>query len=203
MSQTVLTLNAGSSSVKFAVFESDIADLTLLARGEVEEIGTATLLTAKDSSGQTLISKPLTQRRAKSEAAPEASMLRPLFDWIEAYLQSDGVAAVGHRIVHGGMGFSAPVLIDADVVSQLMALRPLAPLHQPHGLAAIAAAESAWPSAAPRSPVSTPPSITATATSSPGSPCPAPYSTRESVDTVSTACLMSSSRKGCVSSIPS
>ena len=113
----ILTLNAGSSSLKFGVFEGDRAVL----RGEID-------------TGAGRITAGVTD-----EAWPhgtEATGLAQLMDWIA---QHDGMAAittVGHRVVHGGPRIG-PARVDAALMTELSALTPLAPLHQPHSLAAI------------------------------------------------------------------
>ena len=138
----VLTLNAGSSSLKFALFEVRAGLPRLASRGQIEGIGTAPHLIARDQAGAIL-----TERRWPDGAAlGQDAFLAPLFAWIEDHLSPDRLAAIGHRIVHGGMTFSAPVLIDDQVLTQLDALCPLAPEHQPHNLAAVRAARgvAAW-----------------------------------------------------------
>jgi acetate kinase len=142
MSRAVLGLNAGSSSLKFALFEIEAADgVRPMARGEIEGIGTSPHLIARDPAGAVL-----TERRWPDGAAmTHEAFFDALFAWVEAHLDGDALAAVGHRVVHGGAAFVAPVLVDDEVLAKLDALSPLAPLHQPHNLAGIRAAQAVRP----------------------------------------------------------
>jgi acetate kinase len=141
VTKAILTLNAGSSSLKFALFQVTGSGLNLMARGQVDGLGATPHLTARNAAGAQLI-----ERRWPEGArlAPD-SLLEPLFAWAEAEAPRHHLAAVGHRVVHGGRHFSQPVLIDQGVLAQLDALSPLAPLHQPHALAGIRAAQAIRP----------------------------------------------------------
>jgi acetate kinase len=141
LTDAVLTLNAGSSSLKFALFEVGDGDPRLVSKGQVEGIGSTPHLIARSAEGEVLA------ERAWPEGAGLAHevFLTPLFDFVEGHLGGDRLAAVGHRIVHGGADFSHPVLIDAGVLARLEAFCPLAPLHQPHNLAAVRAAQAVRP----------------------------------------------------------
>ncbi|MGC1303870.1 MAG: acetate/propionate family kinase [Caulobacteraceae bacterium] len=141
MADAVLSLNAGSSSLKFALFEVDAAGPTPLARGEIEGIGTAPHLIARGEDRRVL-----TERRWPNGAAMlHEVFFHELFDWVEAHLGGDALVGVGHRVVHGGREFCVPVRADAATLAKLDALSPLAPLHQPHNLAAIRAAQAVRP----------------------------------------------------------
>jgi acetate kinase len=135
MSDAILTLNAGSSSVKFALYadQPDTTDLTVLADGQVDRIGEAPHLTVREAGGNTAID------RALPKGLDFSALLQLVLDWIEAHTASLRLVAAGHRVVHGGADFAAPVLINEEILTQLAALTPLAPLHQPHNLAAIRA----------------------------------------------------------------
>ncbi len=139
MTGAILTLNAGSSSLKFALFETDGEALIPTARGQIEGIGVAPHLTAKGMGGEVLEER----RWPRGEGLDHESFLGPLLGWVEAQLGGDDLVAVGHRVVHGGATFSAPVAIDDAVLAKLEALCPLAPLHQPHNLAGVRAARAA------------------------------------------------------------
>ncbi len=128
----VLTLNAGSSSLKFALFKGARAVL----RGRFEQITDAPRGHATGADGAAL------EPPAVDGVGHEA-VLPALFAWVRAHGGAP-VQAVGHRIVHGGDRPGA-VLADDAVLAALAALSPLAPLHQPHGLAAIRAARAAEP----------------------------------------------------------
>ena len=141
MSGSVLTLNAGSSSLKIALFRSD--DEQPIATGMADRIGGDCVLTVKDISG-TILSE---RRGAALQGATHETVLQALVTILtEADLAQD-IAAVGHRVVHGGLVFITPTLVDDDILSQLAALEPFAPLHQPHNLAGIRAAQRAFPDA--------------------------------------------------------
>jgi acetate kinase len=140
MDQTILVLNAGSSSLKFAVFDARTVSSGggAIARGRVEAIGGAARFTVEDLAAGAA--------PAEVECAPvrrHVDALRAVLHWVLAWVRGRGagarLVAVGHRVVHGGVHFGTPVRIDADVFARLEALVPLAPLHQPHSLAAIAA----------------------------------------------------------------
>jgi acetate kinase len=136
MMDTLLTINAGSSSLKFALFEA--RGLISLASGQADGIGTAGRLTCRDGSGNAVHAdeRPISNHAQAMEAVLAILMQR----YGEAR-----VTGVGHRVVHGGLDFDTPVVIDAQVVKQLAKLIPLAALHQPHNLAGIAAAGAAFP----------------------------------------------------------
>jgi acetate kinase len=131
MQRGILILNAGSSSLKFSLYSRRDAGLQLLARGRVEALLTRPKFKVEDSKGRSLSSCEW-----ETGAKPDhARALAHIQQWIEqrygAELQLD---AVGHRVVHGGMQFAAPMHIDAASLEQLDRLIPLAPLHQPHNL---------------------------------------------------------------------
>jgi acetate kinase len=142
MAEAILVLNAGSSSIKFSVFALGEGDrLRLDAKGQVEGIGTRPRFVARDAAGAEL--------RAESFAleGPEGhgQALRRLGHWLRERLADDRVLAVGHRVVHGGVDHARPVAIDDAVMARLERLVPLAPLHQPHNLAAIRAMQAQMP----------------------------------------------------------
>ena len=133
MTQAVLTLNAGSSSLKFAVFDGARA----LLRGQVSGMGKHPK--AEASRDGVAVDPPEVRGTTHEE------MLPGLLDWIGGHLGQNPVGAVGHRVVHGGMRFTGPVRLDDEVMAALEGLVPLAPLHQPHNLAAMRAAGAALP----------------------------------------------------------
>jgi acetate kinase len=132
MSDHVLVLNAGSSSVKFAVYGRAAKGWTDEVRGQVEGIGTAPKFSAKDASGNTLVDQKLGAEVRDARAA-----LGHLAPWLREEFPSAKLVGVGHRVVHGGSRHAAPALVTDEVLADLRALVPLAPLHQPHNLAAI------------------------------------------------------------------
>jgi len=132
----LLTLNAGSSSVKFAVFEIMAGHGPVpLNHGQIEGIGTAPHLLARDKSGAVLAER----RWPEGAEATHEEVLTELLRWIDAHLGGARLVAAGHRVVHGGRRLVAPVLVDDAVLAELESLVPLAPLHQPHSLSAIRA----------------------------------------------------------------
>jgi acetate kinase len=132
MTDAILVLNAGSSSIKFALFAMRGADLALVSRGQVEGIYTAPLFVAKDAGGKLVGEK----RWQAGEKIGHQGALLYLVDWVKTeYGRDHRLAAVGHRVAHGGADYAAPARVDATVVAKLEKLVPLAPLHQPHNLA--------------------------------------------------------------------
>ncbi|MGC9270408.1 acetate/propionate family kinase [Acidiphilium sp.] len=138
MADAVLVLNAGSSSIKFALIEKSGARV---AYGEIERIGEAPHFQGFDHDGAVLVDR----HWADGAALSHEDLLGPLLDWAETHLGADRLIGVGHRIVHGGTDFSAPVRLDPTIMAALDRLTPLAPLHQPHNLAAIRAVTALRP----------------------------------------------------------
>jgi acetate kinase len=142
MAKDILCLNAGSSSLKFALFEigADGA-LALALSGAIEGIGTQPRLHAADAAGRELV------RRVWDDGAAltHESFLSDVIGWVEENRGADRILGAGHRIVHGGAAFIRPVLIDDRVLAGLDRLVPLAPLHQPHNLAVIRALQAIRP----------------------------------------------------------
>lgn len=136
MIDAILTLNAGSSSLKFRVFARD--GLALLARGAVSRIGGAAELKASLGGGELRDSLP--------EGADHAAALRAVLGFIDRHDDGWRIVAVAHRIVHGGTTYDRSIRITPEVLADLEALVPLAPLHQPHNLAAIRAVPGDVPS---------------------------------------------------------
>jgi acetate kinase len=140
MRKLILVINAGSSSIKFSVFETTAeGSLATGAHGQVEGIGTTARFEVTDARGHKLAEQNLASN--DHEAAIVA-----IHRWVADHAGGEaGFAGVGHRVVHGGSEFSEPVLIDERVITALEALVPLAPLHQPHHIAAIRAVAAAAP----------------------------------------------------------
>jgi acetate kinase len=139
MNDAVIVLNAGSSSVKFSIY-GVVADeqLALEARGQIEGLGTAPRFRAKDARGRALVDTPLPG--GPPTGSGHAGAFAHLVPWArEQFGGRLSPVAVGHRVVHGGADFTGPTLIDDPVVERLEHLVPLAPLHQPHGLAMVRA----------------------------------------------------------------
>jgi acetate kinase len=136
VSGAVLTLNAGSSSLKFALFA--LADRPRLRRsvsGQIEGIGSEAHFRARNARGDDL-SGP---RWNDGQKLRHEDFLAKLLSWIDDQLDGAQLACVAHRVVHGGSKFTAPVVLDERIMLELEALTPLAPLHQPHNIAAMRA----------------------------------------------------------------
>jgi len=131
----VLVVNAGSSSVKFQLFDIAVADkLPRLLKGQVDGIGTRPRLRAEAGDGSTLID----QHYAPNEIADVVAATAVAAHWLQD-ANAIELAAVGHRVVHGGPDYDRPVLVDGGVLARLERYVALAPLHQPNNLAPIRA----------------------------------------------------------------
>lgn len=132
MKKGLLTFNAGSSSLKFALYElSEAGSPSLTYRGALDGIGGRTQFKVKTAAGDSLEQRELAQGTNHQQA------LSAVLEWLESNRNGIELAAVGHRVVHGGPEHAQPVRIDAELMAELESLCPLAPLHQPHNLAAI------------------------------------------------------------------
>ncbi len=128
----LLVVNAGSSSLKFQVFGISEAGLIRQIKGQIGGIGTRPRLQAKDAQGAVLV-----DRSYDADAVGDLpAAIAAARDWLLT-LQGFRLHAVGHRVVHGGPDYAAPVLIDAEVLERLASYQDLAPLHQPNNLAPI------------------------------------------------------------------
>ncbi|MEM6678799.1 MAG: acetate/propionate family kinase [Pseudomonadota bacterium] len=145
MTEHVLTLNAGSSSIKFALFAVDPAggDGARVFAGQVERIGGEPVIKAKGGQGEPKVERALPAGAASDHAGACAAIL----SLIEEQYPGVAIPAVGHRVVHGGTAYATPMLLDDAVLSELERFSPFAPLHQPHNLAAVRAARTAFPAA--------------------------------------------------------
>ena len=139
--QHILTLNAGSSSIKFALFDAG-PKLVARVRGQVEGLG-ATPHLAAEQDGVRLADQLL----AVSEAHDHDSALQTVLGFLANTVGRIAIEAVGHRVVHGGTDFSESIVLDDGRLRILAGLNPLAPLHQPHNLSGVAAARRAFPEA--------------------------------------------------------
>jgi acetate kinase len=140
MSDHILTINAGSSSVKFALFTA--GSLDCLCIGQIDGLGTDPNLSVKDGKGERILSDALEGDR---HVADHAGALRTILGAVAQLFPEARIAAVGHRVVHGGPDFAAPMLVTDETMARLAKLTPLAPLHQPHNISGIAAAKAAFP----------------------------------------------------------
>jgi acetate kinase len=131
MTGAILVLNAGSSSLKFSLYASSAGGPRRLLRGQIEGLTTAPAFVAHDAQDRVVQRRDWPDRDALGYAGAVAHVL----DFVQQEQGQRTLAAVGHRVVHGGDEFDAPVRIDAEVLARLERLVSLAPLHQPHNLA--------------------------------------------------------------------
>ena len=130
MADVILVLNAGSSSLKFSVFEVVGEQLTLQLKGQVEGIGTAPKFVAKGAGGEELGAKTW----EKGTPLGHDGAIAHLIEFLRERRGDSQLVAVGHRVVHGGIDYARAVRVAPEVMAALAKLSPLAPLHQPHNL---------------------------------------------------------------------
>ncbi len=139
MADYVLALNAGSSSLKFGLYELAEGNRPSMRwHGQIERLGDAPRLLAQSAGGRS-VDRPLTNAKSHDEA------IQAFLDMAQEYLPNINIRAIGHRVVHGGTVYSEPVQIDDKVIETLTGFIPFAPLHQPYSLAGIRAASAAFP----------------------------------------------------------
>ncbi|MDR2990822.1 MAG: acetate/propionate family kinase [Burkholderiaceae bacterium] len=140
MEHPILVLNAGSSSLKFSVYETRVGySLVAGAHGQVERINAKPHMTVQDPQGKTLSDQAVA-------TLGHHGAIEAIHGWFAAHVgDAHSFVGIGHRVVHGGRRFSEPVRIDAEVLAEIEALAPLAPLHQPHHVEAIRAASAIAP----------------------------------------------------------
>ena len=135
MSGAILSINSGSSSIKFGLFDTAHGQLEHAAGGKLQKIGVSPRLEVRDRAGRVLA----TREWPNGATLTHEALLENLFGWASDHLPHKTIAAVGHRVVHGGTQFTAPVLVNEVMLEGLESLCALAPLHQPHNLSAIRA----------------------------------------------------------------
>ena len=128
----IVVLNAGSSSLKFSLYEGD----AVLLSGQVDGIGVQPGVTARDGAGTKLAVPDL----AANPPGTPAEALLALLPWLRDRLGARPLLALGPRVVHGGQHHDRPRRVTPALIEELAALSPLAPLHQPFNLAPIRAA---------------------------------------------------------------
>src|SRR5215510_503927 len=133
MNDVILVLNSGSSSIKFSAFALRAEQLELRLRGQIEGLYNSARFVARDPSGTTIA----THGWAKGTAVSHDEGIAYLTEFLSAQLHDNRLIAVGHRVVHGGSDFFCPTSVTQQVLVKLEKLIPLAPLHQPHNIAAI------------------------------------------------------------------
>lgn len=142
MTPLLLVINAGSSSLKFQVFEQDSPrTIAKLMGGQISGIGTGRpYFKVTDDQQIHRVNRAL----GPTEAPDPQAAQQLLFDWLDLYLPSRPLA-VGHRVVHGGPTYSSSVVLDESTIDQLESLVSLAPLHQPHNLSPVRGIAQRWP----------------------------------------------------------
>ncbi len=133
MSEAIVVLNAGSSSIKFSLFLEHGGTLEPDIRGQVEGLYTAAHFVSKAADGTVKVEKSWPD----GFALGHDGALDQLISYLRSELTDDRLIGIGHRVVHGGLAYSQPVRVDAAVLKVLETFIPLAPLHQPHNLAPI------------------------------------------------------------------
>ncbi|TDN57791.1 acetate/propionate family kinase [Paraburkholderia sp. BL10I2N1] len=129
MTDVTLVLNAGSSSLKFRVFDENGSDLNLIVQGQVEGLYTAPRFVATGSGGERA-----SKEWGEGVALGHEGAIEYIGEFLRSHREGHRLVAVGHRVVHGGQTFPEPVLVTPAVIDELETLVPLAPLHQPHNL---------------------------------------------------------------------
>jgi len=142
MTDAILVINAGSSSIKFAGYTtSDAGEPELLGKGQVEGIGTDPYFVAKNASGDKIGEHDW----PRGTNLPHSEAIRYILEWISSNTQNVRVSAVGHRVVFGGANYTAPIRLNDRCVEEIETLIPFFPLHLPHNLAAIRAMKEVDP----------------------------------------------------------
>jgi len=129
MTDTILVINAGSSSVKFCLYALT-NELPLLGQGKVSDLGNKPVLSAADDKG-------VASEKALAVGTSHEESLRAILDWVQGHKDGWSIKASAHRIAHGGTEFTAPIRVTSDIFHRLKKLCSLAPLHQPHNLMAL------------------------------------------------------------------
>ncbi len=142
MAQGIVVINAGSTSVKFAAYRLLGAEfLDLVCRGELEGISSQPSFSVKDSKGKTVDAHDWD----KGDPLDQDGAIKFVLTWLETHQTDLKIVAVGHRVVHGGLAFHGPVLVDETVISELEKLEMVEPSHQPSEVNAIRAVARAHP----------------------------------------------------------
>ena len=138
----IAAINSGSSSIKFTLFHAkgELGCKGVLCRGQIDGLGEEPHFVAEDSAGCQIANEHLEKGTSHEQA------LDFLMRWGKCQFAGHSLAGAGHRVVHGGAKYSAPVVLNPNVIADLESLVSLAPLHQPHNLAGIKALEKLHPS---------------------------------------------------------
>lgn len=140
MSDLILALNAGSSSLKFGLFSLDENDhVEEVMRGGYENLSGKPHFSAKDPTGRIIADEVF------ADLAELPRIVEHLVNWLSQQHDPRNIIAAGHRIVHGGQALVAPVRLNDNIIKASEALSPLAPLHQPGSLSPIRTLQNLWP----------------------------------------------------------
>lgn len=131
---SILVINTGSSSIKFQLFK--LPYLHLLARGKIANLDNSSIFSVSEINSNLDEPHPSTEKKLPQEYTHQYA-LNYILNWIDTHKQNWQIQVAAHRVAHGGDYFNASKLVTPDVISKLKTLCPLAPLHQPHNLAAI------------------------------------------------------------------
>ena len=142
MTDAILVLNAGSSSLKFALYPDEENTQTPIVRGKINGIGNSPVFVAQDAEGVLLPPEACMTLHA---SAGHDDLIPTLLDWLRTYQGGVTIKAAGHRVMHGGRDQIGPAQVTDALLAELETLVPLAPLHQPHNLTAIRCVEAAAP----------------------------------------------------------
>jgi acetate kinase len=140
MAELVLALNAGSSTVKFALFDVAGGETIARYRGLIDGLGHAPAMRVRAAGGEVVADMTWSDTSTRP-----ADFAGDILAWIESRQDGEPLRAVAHRIAHGGPDFADPIELTPSVMSKLAALEPLAPLHQPHNLAMVRAVQALRP----------------------------------------------------------
>ena len=141
MDDVILVLNAGSSSIKFSLFADREDQVELKMRGQIEALYTSPRFISKDKTG-TQISE---YKWGEGTRLGHEGAVAYLIEFLRSHREDNRLIAIGHRVVHGGLEFSHPTLVNEQVIAKLEKFIPLAPLHQPHNLVPIRIAAQRLP----------------------------------------------------------
>jgi acetate kinase len=142
VADTILVVNAGSSSIKFSMYEVGAGrTLGLASKGQMDGIGTQPRLRARDAQGGALTD----QKFAADDVPDVPAAMGAVGGWLRTHLGGGLPIAVGHRIAHGGPAYASPLKVDETVLAALERLVPLAPLHQPHNIGPIRSIQARFP----------------------------------------------------------
>lgn len=142
MRKVILVLNAGSSSLKFALYPDESGTVSPILRGRIAGMGKDPILSMSDVNGQPVHESAQLQLDC---AAGYDQLIPTLLDFLKSWQGGLAIVAAGHRVVHGGLSHARPAMVTTTLLAELEALVSLAPLHQPHNLAAIRCVDASLP----------------------------------------------------------